>query len=74
MFAKIFNNMSEVKTELYSEIVKSCRQAGVSLREACMKADVPYATVRYWKHKSPNSITVLHKLQDTLKALKEENE
>lgn len=54
----------------YTSLIDECRAAGITLNEACRKANVDDSVVRRWKRVEPKTLRILAAVR---KAIKEHN-
>ena len=58
----------------YSSLQAECAAAGITLQQACRRADVNEAVVRRWKQKEPKTLQTLALVRKVIEDAKRNNE
>lgn len=66
---KMENNKPKNETEFFRSLKSRAASKGLSLRAACIAANVSYSTVSKWKRETPHSIDILSKLEDVINGI-----
>lgn len=54
----------------FEELTNMCKEAGVSLLDACTKAGIKYGTIQKWRYKEPDAFQTESKLKETIESMK----
>lgn len=61
----MLNGLKDEET-VYAYLQRNCRDAGITMSEACKRANVPFSTVSHWAESEPSPIGKLRKLDKVI--------